>query len=92
MQLNLCLSVCGEPQFPGTSPLTDDRPGERSAGRGGGMPRMSSVKLTKRVVCEPAIERGDRVFYDRDLTGFGVRVYASGRKVFVVHARAPGLG
>ena len=30
------------------------------------------------------------MFYDRDLTGFGVRVHASGRKVYVVHARAPG--
>ena len=56
------------------------------------MPRMSTVKLTKRVVDGLAVERGDRVFYDRDLTGFGVRVYASGRKVYVVHARAPGLG
>ena len=38
------------------------------------MPRMSTVKLTKRVVDGLAVERGDRVFYDRDLTGFGVRV------------------
>ena len=56
------------------------------------MPRMSAVKLTKRFVDGLAVEGGDRVFYDRDLTGFGVRVYASGRKVYVVHARAPGAG
>ena len=56
------------------------------------MPRMSAVKLTKRVVDGLSVERGDRVFYDRDLTGFGVRVYGSGRKIYVVHARAPGAG
>ena len=54
------------------------------------MPRKSTVKLNKRVVDALAVERGDRVFYDRDLTGFGVRVHATGRKVYVVHARAPG--
>ncbi len=54
------------------------------------MPRKSTVKLNKRVVEALAVERGDRVFYDRELTGFGVRVHATGRKVYVVHARAPG--
>ena len=54
------------------------------------MPRRSTLKLSRRVVEALAVERGDRVFYDRDLTGFGVRVHASGRKVYVVHARAPG--
>ena len=54
------------------------------------MPRKSTVKLNKRVVDALAVEHGDRVFYDRDLTGFGVRVHATGRKVYVVHARAPG--
>ena len=54
------------------------------------MPRKSTLKLSRRVVEALAVERGDRVFYDRDLTGFGVRVHASGRKVYVVHARAPG--
>ena len=54
------------------------------------MPRKSTVRLNKRVVDALAVERGDRVFYDCDLTGFGVRVHATGRKVYVVHARAPG--
>ena len=54
------------------------------------MPRKSTLKLSRRVVEALAVERGDRVFYDCDLTGFGVRVHASGRKVYVVHARAPG--
>ena len=31
----------------------------------------------------------DYVFWDRDLPGFGVRVHASGRKVFVVQTRGP---
>ena len=54
------------------------------------MPRKSTLRLSRRVVEALAVERGDRVFYDRDLTGFGMRVHASGRKVYVVHARVPG--
>ena len=34
------------------------------------------------------VER-DTVFWDRDLTGFGVRVYPSGGKVYVAQARGP---
>ena len=52
------------------------------------MPRMSTVKLTKRAVDGLTVERGDWVFYDRDLTGFGVRAYASGCRVYVLHAWA----
>ena len=32
----------------------------------------------------------DTVFWDRDLPGFGVRVYASGKKMYVVQSRADG--
>ena len=32
----------------------------------------------------------DTVFWDRDLAGFGVRVHATGRKVYVVQSRGPG--
>ena len=56
------------------------------------MPRRSEIRLSKRVVDGLAVERGDRVFYDQRLTGFGVRVHASGRKMYVVHAQAPGVG
>ena len=35
------------------------------------------------------MERGDAVFWDRELSGFGVRVYASGRKIYVVQKRGP---
>ena len=30
------------------------------------------------------------MFWDRDLPGFGVRVYRTGRKVYIVQARGPG--
>ena len=44
--------------------------------------------LSNRTVAALAVER-DTVFWDRDLTGFGVRVYPSGGKVFVAQARGP---
>ena len=31
----------------------------------------------------------DTVFWDRELTGFRVRVYPTGAKVYVAHARGP---
>ena len=46
--------------------------------------------LTKRSVeALPAAER-ETVYWDRDLAGFGVRVYPSGTKVYMVHTRAKG--
>ena len=45
------------------------------------MPRRSTIRLNKRIVDALAVERGDAVFWDRELSGFGVRVYASGRKI-----------
>ena len=46
-------------------------------------------RLTKRTV--DALVSGDRdtLVWDRDLPGFGVRLYASGRKVYVVQSRGP---
>ena len=49
----------------------------------------AAPKLTKRTVDALAVTGKDAVFWDRDLKGFGVRVYASGRKVFVVQTRGP---
>ena len=46
-------------------------------------------KLTKRTVDALSAQGADAVFWDRDLKGFGVRVYASGRKVFVLQTRGP---
>ena len=46
--------------------------------------------LSKRVVDRLTVNGKDAVFWDRDLAGFGVRVYPSGKKVFVVQTRAFG--
>ncbi len=47
------------------------------------------VKLTKRSVDALSVSSGDTVVWDRDLPGFGVRVYATGRKVWCVQVRGP---
>ena len=44
--------------------------------------------LSNRTVAALAVER-DTVFWDRELTGFGIRVYPSGGKVYVAQARGP---
>ena len=56
------------------------------------MASRPSVKLTKRAVDALSVESGDTVVWDRDLPGFGVRVYASGRKVWCVQTRGPAGG
>ena len=47
--------------------------------------------LTNRMVAALKVER-DTVFWDRNLPGFGVRVYPTGGKVYVAHAREPTAG
>ena len=54
------------------------------------MPKRSELRLTKRTVDALEVEDKDAVFWDRDLAGFGVRVHATGRKVYVVQSRGPG--
>ena len=44
--------------------------------------------LSNRTVAALKVER-DTVFWDRDLTGFGVRVYPTGGKVYIAQARGP---
>ena len=44
--------------------------------------------LTNRSVAALEVSR-DTVFWDPDLTGFGVRVYPSGGKVYIAQARGP---
>ncbi len=51
---------------------------------------MGAVKLSKRTIDALSVERGDKVFWDRELAGFGIRVHATGRKIFVAQARTPG--
>ena len=53
------------------------------------MPKRSERKLTKRVVDALSVEKDDAGFWDRELAGFGVRVYPTGSKVYVAQARGP---
>ena len=53
------------------------------------MARQNAIGISKRTVDALTVETGDAVFWDRELEGFGVRVYASGRKVYVVQMRGP---
>ena len=50
------------------------------------MARLRS--LSSRAVDRLKVEK-DTAFWDRELTGFGVRVYATGGKVYVAQARGP---
>ena len=54
------------------------------------MPKRSTLSISARTVDGLAVEGGDAIFWDSDLPGFGVRVYPSGRKVYVVQSRARG--
>ena len=49
---------------------------------------MAKLRISKRTVEALSVER-DTVFWDGDLKGFGVRVYPSGSKVYVVQSRGP---
>lgn len=54
------------------------------------MPKLSHTKLTKRTV-EAAVppQRGDRFVWDSEIRGFGLRLYASGRRLFLFQYQAP---
>jgi integrase len=56
-------------------------------------PRKSAVKITKRVVDAAHYDRktGAQYVWDSLLTGFGLRLYPSGRKVYIVAYRAAGV-
>ena len=54
------------------------------------MPRRSELTISKRTVDGLSVEGKDAVFWDRYLAGFGVRVYPTGRKIYVVQSRGPG--
>ena len=54
------------------------------------MAEHDEIAITKRSVDALSVEGKDAVFWDRRLPGFGVRVYPSGRKVYVVQSRGPG--
>ena len=52
------------------------------------------AKLNRRLISRRTVEalkvNKDTVFWDRDVPGFGVRVYASGTKMYVVQSRTEG--
>ena len=54
------------------------------------MPRRSTVTLSGQAVDALSVSERDVIVWDRDLAGFGVRVYPTGRKVYVVQSRAGG--
>ncbi len=54
------------------------------------MPKRQERVITKRVVDTLSVEDTDAVFWDRDLPGFGIRVYPSGLKKYVAQSRGPG--
>ena len=53
------------------------------------MAKTEHGTLSSRAVGKLAVEK-DTVFWDGELTGFGVRVYPTGSKVYVAQARGPG--
>ncbi|MDE0032228.1 MAG: tyrosine-type recombinase/integrase [Deltaproteobacteria bacterium] len=48
------------------------------------------LSLSKRIIDRLSVDDKDAVFWDRDLPGFGIRVYPSGAKVYVVQTRVFG--
>ena len=53
------------------------------------MPHPHRPTISKRSVDGLPADGKDALYWDRDLPGFGVRVYASGRKTYVVQCRGP---
>lgn len=47
------------------------------------MPKRSTLRLTKRIVDRLTADGKDTIFWDRDTTGFGVRVHTTGRKLYI---------
>ena len=53
------------------------------------MSQRQERTISKRTVDALSVEDRDTIFWDRDLQGFGVRIYPSGQKVYVVQSRGP---
>ena len=52
--------------------------------------RMARMRITDRAVEGLTVEGKDAIFWDRTLLGFGVRVYPSGARTYVVQTRTDG--
>ena len=53
------------------------------------MPKRSEQTISKRTVEGLCVEGKEAVFWDRQLPGFGIRVYPSGTKIYIVQSRGP---
>ena len=53
------------------------------------MAKLQYKSISRRTVEALPVAK-DTVFWDNELTGFGVRVYPSGARVYVVQSRGPG--
>ena len=53
------------------------------------MPKRNTHKISKRMVDALSARGKPGVYWDRDLPGFGVRLYPTGRKTYVVQSRGP---
>ena len=53
------------------------------------MSRADRISLSNRVVDNLPVEDKDRFYWDRDVPGFGVRVYPSGTKTYMVQRKGP---
>ena len=53
------------------------------------MPKRSKIALCKTTVDQLVAAEKELVCWDRDLPGFGIRVYPSGNKVYVAQSRGP---
>ena len=51
---------------------------------------MARLRITDRAVEALSVEGNDAIFWDRVLLGFGVRVYPSGAKTYIVQTRTDG--
>ena len=54
------------------------------------MVKLRRRRLSKRTVDNLSVEDKDAVFWDSELQGFGVRVYPTGTKVYIVQTRSGG--
>ena len=54
------------------------------------MAKLQHRSLSMRTVDGLSGDGKDIIFWDRELQGFGVRVYPSGAKVYLVQSRGPG--
>ena len=54
------------------------------------MARLNGTSISRRTVEALPVGEREAVFWDHELSGFGVRVYPSGRKVYLVQTRSGG--